>query len=62
MGESVPLVDGDGVGDTVARVEHDAGGTTGRVEGKDGLDGDVHRRGVERLEHDLWSATAGRTG
>ena len=38
---------------TVARVEHNAGRTAGRVEREDGLDGDVHGRRVERLEHDL---------
>ena len=53
MREGVPLVDGDGVGDTIAGVEHDTGGTSGGVEGEDGLDGDVHGWGVEGLEHDL---------
>ncbi len=41
------------MGDTVAGVEDDTGGTTGGVEGEDGLDGDIHGRGVEGLEHDL---------
>ena len=53
MGESVTLVDGDCVGDAIAGVEHDAGGTTGRVQREHGLDGDVHGGSVERLEHDL---------
>ncbi len=53
MGQSVPLVDGDGVGDAVARVEHDAGGTAGRVQGQHGLDRHVHGGRVEGLEHDL---------
>ena len=47
------FVDGDGVRDTITRVQNDTGGTTGSVEGKDGLDGDVHGRAVEGLEHDL---------
>lgn len=47
------LVDGDRVGDTVSRVEDDTSGTTGGVEGEDGLNGDVEGGGVERLEHDL---------
>ena len=53
VGESVTLVDGDGVGDTIAGVKDDTGGTTGGVQRQDGLDGDVHSRGVEGLEHDL---------
>merc|ERR1712186_270146 len=51
--ESVTLVDGDSVGHTVTRVEHDTGGTAGGVKGEHGLDGDVHGGGVEGLEHDL---------
>merc|ERR1719422_1600940 len=35
MGKSVTFVDGDGVGDTVTRVEDDTGGTSGGVQGKD---------------------------
>ena len=41
------------MGDAVARVEDDAGGAAGGVEGQHGLDGDVHGGHVERLEHDL---------
>ena len=51
--EGVPLVDGDGVAHAVAGVEHDAGRTTGSVQGEHGLDRHVHGRAVERLEHDL---------
>ena len=53
MRERVALVDRDGVRDAVARVHDDAGGTARRVEREDGLDGDVHGRDVEGLEHDL---------
>merc|ERR1719182_1350323 len=53
VGESVTLVDGDGVGDTISGVKDDTGGTSGGVEGKHGLDGDVHGGGVECLKHDL---------
>jgi len=53
VGEGISFVDGDGVGDTISRVEHDTGGTSGGVEGKDGLDGDIEGGGVEGLEHDL---------
>ena len=47
------FVDGDSVGDTVTRVEHDTSCTTGRVKGEDGLNRDVERGRVEGLEHDL---------
>ena len=53
VGESVTLVDGHGVRNTVTGVEHDTGGTSGGVQGEHGLDGDVHGGGVEGLEHDL---------
>ena len=53
MREGVSLVDGHGVGDTISRVKHTAGGPTGGVQGQDGLDGDVHGGTVECLKHDL---------
>ena len=53
VGKGVALVDGDGVRDAVAGIEDDTGRTTGSVERKHGLDGDVHRGRIERLEHDL---------
>ncbi len=57
VGKGVAFIDGDGVGDAVAGVEHDARGTTGGVEGEHGLDGYVHGRAVEGLEHDLYATT-----
>ena len=53
MGQGVSLVDGNSVGDTITRVENDAGGTSRGVEGEHSLDGDVHGWGVEGLKHDL---------
>merc|ERR1719391_758192 len=53
VGESITLVDGDGVGDTIARVHDDTGGTAGGVQGEHSLDGDVHSGHVEGLKHDL---------
>jgi hypothetical protein len=53
MGKGETLVDGDSVRNTVSRVEDDTSGTTGSVQGEDGLDRDVESRGVEGLEHDL---------
>ena len=51
--ERETLVDRDGVGDTVTRVKHDTGCTTGRVQREHGLDSDVECGCVECLEHDL---------
>merc|ERR1719158_768898 len=53
VGKAVSLVDRDGVGHTITRVQDDTGGSSGSVQGKDGLDGNVHGGGVEGLEHDL---------
>merc|ERR1711881_557367 len=53
VGESVTLVDGDTMGDTVTSVHDDTSGTTRGVQGQHSLDGHVHGRHVERLEHDL---------
>merc|ERR1712032_1130366 len=53
VGKSVTLVDGDGVGDTVTGVQDDSSGTAGSIQGEHSLDGDVHGRRVEGLEHDL---------
>merc|ERR1719430_2576042 len=53
VGKSVAFVDGNGVGDAVAGVKDDTGGTAGGIEGEHSLDGDVHGGGVEGLEHDL---------
>jgi hypothetical protein len=53
VGESETLVDGDNVSDTITRVQDDTGGTTGSVEGENGLDGDVEGGSVEGLEDNL---------
>jgi len=51
--EGITFVDWDVVGDSITRVQYNTGGSTGGVEGEDGLDGDVHGWEVEGLEHDL---------
>jgi hypothetical protein len=51
--ESVTLVDWDVVGNSVAGVQNDTGGSAGSVKGENGLDSDVHGWEVEGLEHDL---------
>merc|ERR1712099_212075 len=53
VGESITLIDGDIVGDTIAGVHDHTGGTTGGIEGEDGLDGNIHGGHVEGLKHDL---------
>lgn len=53
VGKSETLVDGDNVGNTVTGIQDDTGGTTGSVQGEDGLDGDVEGGGVEGLEDNL---------
>merc|ERR1711870_45618 len=53
MGKSITFIDGDIVGDTITRVHDHTGGTTRGIEGKDCLNGNVHGRHVEGLEHDL---------
>merc|ERR1719259_1394333 len=53
VGKGVPFVDGDGVGNTISRVQDDTSGTTGGVQGEDSLNGDVHSGSSEGLEHDL---------
>jgi hypothetical protein len=44
--------DGDGMGNTITRVDNETSGSTSGVEGEDGLDGDVAVGNVEGLEHD----------
>merc|ERR1719221_1627158 len=53
MGKGITFIDGDIVGDTIARVHDHTGGTTRGVEGKDSLDGNIHGGHVEGLKHDL---------
>merc|ERR1719461_676888 len=53
VGEGITFIDGDGVGDTIAGVHDDTGGTARGIEGEDSLDGNIHGGHVEGLEHDL---------
>ncbi|KFU93518.1 hypothetical protein M959_10685, partial [Chaetura pelagica] len=53
VGQSITLVDGHGVGDTIPRVHNNPSGTTRGIQGQHSLDGHVHGRGVESLKHDL---------
>merc|ERR1711977_362069 len=41
------------MGDAIARVHDETGGTSRGVEGEDSLDGNIHGGHVEGLEHDL---------
>jgi hypothetical protein len=51
--EGESFEDGDGMGNTITGVGDETGGSTGRVEGHDGLDGDIDVLDLEGLEHDL---------
>lgn len=53
VGKGETLVNGDNVSDTITRVQNDTGGTTGGVQGQNGLDRDVESGGVEGLEDNL---------
>merc|ERR1712136_630942 len=53
MGEGITFIDGDGVGNTIAGVHDNTGGTARGVQREDSLDGNVHGGHVEGLEHDL---------
>merc|ERR1712158_142642 len=53
VGKSITFIDGDVVGDTIARVHDHTSGTTRGVKGKDSLDGNIHGGHVEGLKHDL---------
>merc|ERR1719508_413931 len=53
MGKSITFIDGDGVGDTISRVQNDTSRTTRSIQGKNSLNSNIHGRGVEGLEHDL---------
>merc|ERR1712026_443261 len=53
MRQAVTFIDRDSVGNTISRVKNDTGGSSGSVQRKDGLDGNVHRWSVEGFEHDL---------
>merc|ERR1712008_174741 len=53
MGKGITFIDGDIVGDTISRIHDHTGGTTGGIEGEDSLDGNIHGRHIEGLEHDL---------
>merc|ERR1712096_69213 len=49
--KSITFIDGDGVGNTISRVHDNTSGTARSIEGEDSLDGNVHGRHVEGLEH-----------
>merc|ERR1719189_247647 len=53
MGQGVSFIDGDSVGNTIPRVHDDTSGPTRGIQGKYGLDGNIHGGGVESFEHDL---------
>mmetsp|Transcript_43516 Transcript_43516/g.110202 ORF Transcript_43516/g.110202 Transcript_43516/m.110202 type:complete len:416 (-) Transcript_43516:4-1251(-) len=58
MGQRIAFVDRHGVRHAVARVHDDACGAAGGIQREHSLDGDIHGRHVEGLEHDLRHALA----
>jgi hypothetical protein len=60
--KSETFVDGHNVSDTVTGIKHDTRGTTGGVQRKDSLDGNVEGRRVEGLEDDLGHLLSVRLG
>merc|ERR1719474_1469291 len=53
MWEGITFIDRDTVGDAIPRVHDNTSGTSRGIEGKDGLDCNVHGGHVKGLEHDL---------
>merc|ERR1711920_868140 len=53
VGEGITFIDRDTMGDTISRVHDNTSGTARGIEGEDSLDGNIHSRHVEGLEHDL---------
>ena len=53
VGKGVTFVDGDSVGNTITRIQDDTSGSSGGIEGKDGLDVNVERGDGEVFEEDL---------
>merc|ERR1719154_250475 len=53
MGESITFIDGDTMGDTIARIHDNTSGTARCIQGEDSLDGNIHGGHVEGLKHDL---------
>lgn len=65
VGDGEALEDGDSVGDTIAGVDDETGGTAIGVQGKHSLDGNVETGDLEGLEHDrshLFSVGLGVAG
>lgn len=53
MGDGETFIDGNCLGNTITGVANDTGGSTSRVEREESLDGNIHARDVECLEHNL---------
>merc|ERR1711970_1170957 len=53
MREGITFIDWDTMRDTISRIHDNTGGTARGIEGENSLDGNIHGRHVEGLEHDL---------
>jgi hypothetical protein len=52
VGEVVSLVDGNSVRDTITRIHDNTSGSSGGIQGQDGLDLNVHSGDIESFKHD----------
>lgn len=62
VGKRETFVNGDNVSNSITGIENDTSGSSGSVEGEDGLDGDVEGGGVEGLEDNLGHLLSVRLG
>merc|ERR1719223_328227 len=53
VGKSITFIDGDGVGNSIARVHDNTSGTTRGIKGQDSLDSNIHGGHVEGFKHNL---------
>merc|ERR1719495_1972621 len=53
MREGITFIDRDTMRDTISRIHDNTSRTARGIEGEDSLDGNIHSRHVEGLEHDL---------
>merc|ERR1719495_1198598 len=53
MRKGITFIDRDPMRDTISRIHDNTSGTARGIEGEDSLDGNIHGRHVEGLEHDL---------
>jgi len=53
VGKSITFINWDGMRNTITRVKNNTSCTSGSIQGKDGLNGNIHSRGGKSFKHDL---------